>query len=371
MRFGKFLTAAMAATSILVLTGCANEASLSGETNTTEVTAIDQTNLVTVGQKAIDELLSRETFMMYEVGDVQALHYAEAAAMYGAAKFAGLTQDETRLDGVTARFERTKTEKLPNTANHVDANVVAIVPLELYLQGGPESYREEGLILADGQWEDPREDGLTNQTRFWIDDVWMIGSLQMQAYRATGDTIYLDRAAHETVAYLDRLQQPNGLFHHGPDAPFFWGRGNGWVAAGLAEVMSELPEDHPDNARVREGYVLMMEALLNYQAEDGMWRQLIDDPDAWKETSATAMFGFAMASGVNAGLLDEETYGPSARNAWNALQDYLTEDGRLTEVCVGTGQSDDADYYLNRPRAVGDFHAQAPLLWFASALIEG
>ena len=62
--------------------------------------------------------------------------------------------------------------------------------------------------------------------------MYMLTILQLQAYRATGDKKYLDRDANEMVAYLDKLQQPNGLFYHAPDVPFFWGRGDGWVAAG-------------------------------------------------------------------------------------------------------------------------------------------
>jgi unsaturated rhamnogalacturonyl hydrolase len=46
-------------------------------------------------------------------------------------------------------------------------------------------------------------------------------------------------------AYLDKLQQTNGLFYHAPDAPFYWSRGNGWVAAGMAELLRSLPENHP------------------------------------------------------------------------------------------------------------------------------
>ncbi|NHK26900.1 hypothetical protein FF098_003130 [Parvularcula flava] len=198
----------------------------------------------------------------------------------------------------------------------------------------------------------------------------MIGALQMQAYRATGDEIYLTRAARTAAAYIERLQQPNGLFHHGPDAPFYWGRGNGWVAAGLAEIIDGLPEDNEYYDEVVRGYQRMMQALLEYQAEDGMWRQLIDYPDAWKETSGTAMFGYAMAAGINNGLLDEHLYGPAVEKAWTALQGYIEEDGRLSAVCVGTGQSLDENYYLERPTVTGDLHGQAPLLWFASELLS-
>ena len=71
--------------------------------------------------------------------------------------------------------------------------------------------------------------------------MFMITAVQVQAYRATGDTKYLDRAATAMVAYLDKLQQPNGLFFHAPDTQFYWGRGNGWMAAGLAELLRRCP----------------------------------------------------------------------------------------------------------------------------------
>jgi rhamnogalacturonyl hydrolase YesR len=58
--------------------------------------------------------------------------------------------------------------------------------------------------------------------------MYMITTVQLKAYRATGDAKYIDRAAVEMTTYLDKLQQSNGLFYHAPDVPFFWGRGNGW-----------------------------------------------------------------------------------------------------------------------------------------------
>ena len=90
----------------------------------------------------------------------------------------------------------------------------------------------------------------------------MITAAQAQAYRATGDRKYIDRAAREMVVYLDELQKPNGLFYHAPDVPFFWGRGNGWMAAGMAELLRSLPQDSPQRPRIMEGYKLMMSSLL-------------------------------------------------------------------------------------------------------------
>ena len=172
------------------------------------------------------------------------------------------------------------------------------------------------------------------------------------------------------VVYLDSLQKPNGLFYHAPDVPFFWGRGNGWFAAGMTEILRSLPKNNPDRARIMQGYKTMMASLLKYQAESGMWRQLIDDPGSWPETSCTGMFTFAMITGVKEGWLDAKIYGPAARKAWLALISYINPDGDIREVCQGTNKKNDRQYYLDRERFVGDMHGQAPVLWCATALLR-
>jgi rhamnogalacturonyl hydrolase YesR len=248
--------------------------------------------------------------------------------------------------------------------------VFGVVPFEIYIQTKDQRCLRVAQGIADTQWRNPTPAGLTPQTRMWIDDMYMITSLQVQAYRATIDRTYLERAALEMVVYLDSLQQINGLFYHAPDVPFFWGRGNGWVAAGMTELLTELPENHPRRARILEGYRKMMATLLKYQDANGMWHQLIDKPDAWPESSCTGMFTFAMITGVKNGWLDEQTYGQGARKGWLGLVKYINEAGDVREVCEGTSKKNDQQYYLDRKRNVGDFHGQAPILWCATALLR-
>lgn len=323
-----------------------------------------------VSKLVITDLLSRSDYMMYDTEHVKAVHYAEVCTAFGAARLSGLLKDENTLGLLADRYMKVIEDSIVNTANHVDANVYGILPLELHRQVPNPEFLRQGMDFATQQWENPLPNGLTNQTRFWIDDIWMIGSLQIQAYRITGDKQFLNNAAIEIAAYLQRLQRPNGLFFHGEHAPFFWGRGNGWAAAGLAEVISELPADHPQYETIAEGYKKMMNALLKYQSEDGMWRQLIDVDTAWKETSCTGMFGYAMTVGVKKGILSENEFNPAYRKAWLALVDYISDEGKISNVCVGTGQSTDVNYYLNRPTVTGDFHGQAPVLWFAYSLLN-
>jgi rhamnogalacturonyl hydrolase YesR len=285
--------------------------------------------------------------------------------------FAQLTRDTDLRDRLIKKFEPlmpggAEEAKIP-VRHHVDDSIFGSVPLEIAIQTKDPKYLAYGKWWADRQWENPQPDGLSAETRYWIDDMYMLTILQLEAYRATGDKKYLDRDANEMVSYLDKLQQPNGLFFHAPDVPFFWGRGDGWVAAGMAEVLRSLPAERP---RILKGYKLMMAALLQNQGKDGMWRQLIDHDEAWPETSSSAMFTFAMITGVKNGWLDAAVYGPAARKGWLGVVGYIDQNDNTTSVCEGTNKLNNLDYYLARRRKTGDFHGQAPVLWAASALLR-
>jgi unsaturated rhamnogalacturonyl hydrolase len=299
--------------------------------------------------------------------------YPEVCTWYGALTFAWIAGDKDLSARLIRRFDRLlgpEESNLVPTERHVDFSVFGSVPLEIYIESRNRKYLDLGLSFADRQWEKATPEGLTGETRFWIDDMYMITAVQVQAYRATGQSKYLDRAALEMNVYLDKLQQPNGLFFHAPDVPFFWGRGNGWVAAGMTELLRSLPANHPRRARILDAYRKMMSSLLHYQTEDGTWRQLIDRPEAWPETSSTGMFTFAMITGVKEKWLDEKIYAAAARKAWLGLVKYIEPNGDIRNVCEGTNKKNDLQYYLDRQRITGDLHGEAPVLWSATALLR-
>ena len=310
--------------------------------------------------------------------------YPEICTWYGALTFAKETSNKKLTEQLAQRFEPLfgSRDSLVPLPDHVDHTVFGAVPFELYMQTKDEKYLKLGKHFADKQWGPPEgsrvkpeswyyyNKGMTWQTRMWIDDMFMITAVQSQAYRATKDTVYINRAAREMVLYLDSLQQPNGLFYHAPDVPFFWARGDGWMAVGMSELLRSLPKNNPDRLRIMKGYKAMMATLLKHQADDGMWRQLIDDPESWKETSSTGMFTFAFITGVKEGWLDKKVYAPAARKAWLTLITYLNDKAEISEVCEGTNKKNDRQYYLDRKRNVGDLHGQAPVLWCATALLR-
>jgi rhamnogalacturonyl hydrolase YesR len=323
----------------------------------------------TVSEKVAQNLLRRPV----TVDKNGFIVYREVCTAFGALRFADAVGDRELEQKLVDRYAVILTpegKKMISPERHVDFHVFGVLPLEIYLLNGDTNHLALGLGKADEQWENPLPSGLARETRWWVDDAFMVGSLQIQAYRATKDPKYADHAAALLAAYLDRLQKTNGLFYHGPETPHFWGRGNGWFAVGLAEVLSSLPPDHPKYARLMDGYRKMMAGLRRYQAPSGMWRQLIDNNQAWPESSCTSMFTYAMVVGVRHGWLDAKEYGDCARKGWIGLCGYIDESGDVREVCVGTGQSKDTNYYLNRPRVVGDLHGQAPVLWCAWALAQ-
>jgi len=311
-------------------------------------------------------------------------HYKLACAWYGALDVAALLRDPVLLDRLVAMYApyRGSHAGLLTGPGHVDENVFGIVPLEIAVLTGDAGLRTEGLAIADHQ-----QARIGDQKRFAIDDMFMVTALQVQAWRASGETKYLDLAAETMVEYLDALQQDDGLFFHHADFRHKWARGNGWVAAGMTELLRELPPDHPRYPAIRGGYARMMRGLEAHQIRTGdgagLWRQIIDsdDPRNWPETSGSAMFTYALATGVRYGWLDAASYGPVARAGWLALVERLTPDGRLRDVSDWAyrpashpgGSSyagDEENYYFERNRLTGDNHGQAPMLWSAAALLR-
>jgi len=313
-------------------------------------------------------------------------HYKVACAWYGSLGVGRLLQDQAMLDGLVASYEPYKATwtELLGEIGHVDENVFGMVPLEIALVNQDPVALQEGLAIADQQVTN-----IERHTRYAIDDMFMITGLQMQAYRATMDPKYLDTAAVTMVDYLETLQQEDGLFFHHRNFEHKWGRGNGWVAAGMAELLQDLPETHPNFEAVRQGYERMMDSLVRHQRkggpDDGLWRQIIDSKDErnWAETSGSAMFTYALVTGIRLGWLEPEKYGRAARAAWLGLVARLDDEAALQDISdwaylpSSHGSSaaeryadDEENYYFERPKRTGDNHGQAPMLWTAGALLR-
>jgi unsaturated rhamnogalacturonyl hydrolase len=197
-----------------------------------------------------------------------------------------------------------------------------------------------------------RSDGMPQNGQGWTDDMFMSASILARTGQMPGRQSDLDRAANIMVDYAGRLQRADGIFVHATNGPHAWGRGNGFAALGLTEVLTALPASHPMRSRVLDVYRRHMAGLLNAQAPDGMWRQVVDEPGAYREQTVTAMVLSAMARGRRLGWLDQ-TYAPVIERAWRGLLAHITEDGGVVDVCTGTGAGPTKRYYLDRAAISG------------------
>jgi rhamnogalacturonyl hydrolase YesR len=186
----------------------------------------------------------------------------------------------------------------------------------------------------------------------WTDDMFMGTAILARTGAGAGRQKDLDVAADRLIAYSSRLQRPDGLFNHATDGPVAWGRGNGFAALGLTEALMRLPSAHPARATLLEIYRKQMAAVLAQQAPDGMWREIIDAPGAYREESATAMLLSAMARGVRLGWLDR-SYRAAIDRAWRGVAAHVNDDGTIVDVCTNTGAGPTRRYYFDRAAVSG------------------
>lgn len=239
---------------------------------------------------------------------------------------------------ITAALIRTHL-KTPDPRYHEWIKVV-----EAYISRG--QFRFEDGTLAR---ERPQPRAL------WTDDMYMAVPFLVQMGRLTGESRYWEDAVRQVVQMSERLfVEDQGLYAHGwseNTAPFnlryYWGRANGWAVLAMAELLDVLPEDFAGRDRVLYLYRTHVRALAELQDGSGLWHNLLDKPQTYLETSASAMFTYAVAKGINEGWISH-VYGPVAVLGWNGVAGRVLEDGRVDGICEGTTYAHDAAYYFHR-----------------------
>jgi len=119
-------------------------------------------------------------------------------------------------------------------------------------------------------------------------------------------------------------KEPNGK-------KIFWSRGNGWVISGLALILDDMPKEYEHRAFYENLYKELAARILELQPEDGLWRTSLLSPESYEhgEVSGSGFFTFALAWGINNGLLKKSKYLPAVKKAWTALAECQHEDGMI------------------------------------------
>ena len=190
-------------------------------------------------------------------------------------------------------------------------------------------------------------DSQANDYWWWADALYMVMPVMTKMYRLTGDEKYLDKL-YENLLFTDSimLDQETGLYFRDGKYVYpqhksanglkdFWARGDGWVLAGLAKVLQDMPTSYRHHDFFVKKYQRLAHAVALLQQKEGYWtRSMMDANHApGPETSGTAFFTYGMLWGVNNGYLNRKDYAPVIRRAWSYLTTTaLQPNGRVGYV---------------------------------------
>jgi unsaturated rhamnogalacturonyl hydrolase len=224
---------------------------------------------------------------------------------------------------------------------HADDQAVGQTYLELYMLHKDPKMMNPIKARLDEEIATPDPTDPKKPLWWWCDALFMAPPVYADMAKISGDDKYLKFMDHEwdvttallydqnkhlyfrDASYLEKKEK-NG-------EPLFWSRGNGWVMGGTVRVLKMLPSDSP----LRPKYVQLLKEMaaeaISIQGKDGLWRPGLLDADDYQlpEISGSAFITYALAYGVNEGILDKATYWPAVEKAWAGMLTHVYADGRL------------------------------------------
>ena len=251
--------------------------------------------------------------------------------------------------------------------------------IEAYVMTGDKRYLPLIRLLQQRiRHEVPRfEDGTFRRNvrkTMWADDFYMSGSFLAQLYSQFNDEYSLEDILCQLRGFVKRLYMPaEKIFSH----IFFWekeeknmipwGRGNGWIAFSMSEMLLRIPAEHPAHKELCKVFCEFCDGLADVQDACGMWHQVLNRPESYEETSCTAMFTLAFYRAIRNGWLrDEKQIARIRKCADKGLQAIfekcVNSDGVVFGVCMGSSCSMDPTYYFKLPTIKDDNHGTGVVL---------
>ena len=210
----------------------------------------------------------------------------------------------------------------------------------------------------------------------WGDDLYMSVPFLARMGAITGEHKYFDEATKQVILFNKHLWNPQtNLFLHcwyddiKQNGVAHWGRCNGWIIMAQVELLSQLPVNYPKREELIQLLTRQIVGLSRYQDGSGLWHQLIDMENTYLETSATAIFTYAIAKAINEGWLDSR-YAYIAAQGWEGVSSRIMADGQVEGICMGTGINTATYYYANRPTVLNDIHGLGATLLAGSEVLK-
>jgi unsaturated rhamnogalacturonyl hydrolase len=241
-----------------------------------------------------------------------------------------------------------------------------------YLEKATNFITNKQVRLNDGTFVRPEPRKMT----LWADDLYMSVPFLSRMGKLTGDMKYFDDAIKQVKNFTKYLYDPaTGLFYHcwysdvQLNGVSHWGRCNGWIMLAQTELLNNLPANHPEKKNLIKLLLKQIAGVSRWQDTTGLWHQVLDKPDSYLETSCTAMFVYSIARAVNEGWIDK-SYLSVAVNGWNGLKTKIQPDGKVQDICIGTGIEDNLLFYYNRPTELNDLHGLGAVILAGTEMIK-
>jgi len=256
-----------------------------------------------------------------------------------------------------------------------DCGVIGASLIETFQKDPIDEYKNYiNLVAKHILKTEPRlEDGTISrywphENTIWADDLFMSVAFLARMGKLTGENKYFDDAIHQTKKYFDYLWlDEKEIFYHSYHTDIeqhgvaHWARANGWIFMAIADLIEVLPPDYPGREDVIKLFRKQAEGIARWQSESGLWHQLLDKNDSYLETSASAMFVFGLAKGVNNGWIDQD-FSYVADIGWDGVLQNITENGDVTNICVGTGIMPSLVFYYKRPLVLNIPMGEGPVI---------
>jgi rhamnogalacturonyl hydrolase YesR len=185
------------------------------------------------------------------------------------------------------------------------------------------------------------------------DSVFMGCAILAETGALTGDRKYFEQCLRH-LRFMEKLcLRADGIYRHSPLDESAWGRGNGFPALGLSLSLSALPRGSMEHATFLKAYQNHLQALRKHQDPTGAWHQVIDHEESYREFTSACMITFAIVRGLRQGWLEPEAWQPVVNKAWTAIKSRIGPEGRLVDVCTGTGKMNSLRDYLDRTAILG------------------
>ncbi|MBL7966246.1 MAG: glycoside hydrolase family 88 protein [Prolixibacteraceae bacterium] len=257
------------------------------------------------------------------------------------------TGDKQLLNAMIEMGEKNQWKPGPRL-EHADDHAICQTYIDVYRLKKDQKMIDPFIAQMDKFMATPYQTkGIQKITWWWCDALFMAPPAMVKLSMTTSDKKYMeysDKLWHECydmlydkeehlfardLGYVIKGDASDRREENGKK--IFWSRGNGWVMGGLVLVLSELPKDYKERPFYEKVYKEMAEKIASIQQEDGLWRASLLDPASYPggEASGSGFYTYALAWGINNGLLSKDKYLPVVQKAWKGMNTLIQPDGHV------------------------------------------